>query len=81
MKNLNGFVFSKLGLIGSKSEGPIYFLQEFNYNEIEIVKKTNLWEEDMVIQSNLGKKVTIRGTVVDEKIVYEKISLYGAAIL
>jgi hypothetical protein len=33
MERFDGYLFSKLHLIGSKSEGPTYFLQQFDYKE------------------------------------------------
>ena len=73
MKVLDGFLFSKLANIGSRSEGPEYFLQEFDLKEIPIVKKAHLWEEDRVLQKHLATKVTIRGRLVDGHLHYEEI--------
>jgi len=39
MSEFHGFMFSKLHLIGSKSEGPRYLLQQFDYSEIHVAKK------------------------------------------
>ncbi len=76
MGKYNGFLFSKLGGIGSKSEGPTYFLQQFDYKEIMVIKKVPLWKEDPSLQKFLGKKVTIEGKMNNMGIVYEKIIDY-----
>ena len=69
-----GFLFSKLQRIGSRSEGPDYFLQGWDYSETPVIKKAYLWEEDPTLQPFLGKKVTILGELTDGGIEYQKIS-------
>ena len=59
MSTFNGFLFSKLGRIGTKSEGPDYFLQLKDYSEVPIIKKAELWQPDPELQKCLGKKVEI----------------------
>jgi len=74
MKTFNGFLFSKLHLIGSKSEGPSYFLQQFDYREILVVKKVHPWQEDPVLQKKLGRKVTLDGELTAQGIQYHQIA-------
>ena len=76
MEKFDGYLFSKLHLIGSKSEGPAYFLQQFDYKEIVVIKHANLWQEDPVLHKCLGKKVTVEGKMSSSGIVYEKIMDY-----
>ena len=45
MNEFHGFIFSKLHLIGSKSEGPNYFLQQFDYSELPLAKQAQLWRK------------------------------------
>lgn len=73
MKELEGFLFSKLGRIGSKAEGPDYYLQLFDSTEIPIVKKAHLWQEDPLLQKHLATKVTLSGYFEDNRFQYEKI--------
>jgi hypothetical protein len=73
-KNFDGYLFAKLALIGSKSEGPAYFLQQWDYKEFPVVKKVHPWEEDPGLQKFLAKKVTIEGTMTEEGIQYDKIT-------
>ena len=73
MRELNGFLFSKLQAIGSRSEGPVYFLQQFDEKEIPILKKVHLWEEDPVLQKLLGKKVTLHGRLSGGRIEYKDV--------
>jgi len=76
MKEFDGFVFSKLHRIGSKSEGPSYFLQQFDYSEFPIEKKAHLWEEDPSLQKVLGTKVTIGGEMPAGRLLYDSIAPY-----
>lgn len=73
MKRFHGYLFSKLHLIGSRSEGPTYILQLWDYSEIPVVKKVMLWNEDPMLHKFLGKKVTVEGTFRPEGIHYDKI--------
>lgn len=79
LAKFDGFVFSKLHAIGSKSEGPAYYLQQWDDKEIAIAKKTHLWQEDPALQKYLGKKATIEGKLNDGVLDYEKISDYRLA--
>lgn len=86
METFDGFLFSKLHLIGSKSEGPIYFLQslvpqegpdgEDLYREDVVEKHSLLWEEDSNLQKFLANKVTIKGQMTQGKIAYKQIGPY-----
>ncbi len=65
MEEFLGFLFVKLDAIGTKSEGPLYFLQLRDYQEISIVKKSpHLWEWDDELQKFLHTKVRIKGQKV-----------------
>jgi hypothetical protein len=80
MKELSGFLFSKLGRIGSRSEGPDYFLQQFDRSERPIVEKVipihkevHLFEKDPVLEKYLAMEVTIRGRIVEGFLHYKEI--------
>ncbi len=77
MNEFHGFLFSKLHAIGSKSEGPTYFLQQFDYKEIEIEKKTHPWEQDPDLQKYLASKITIAGELVSGHLRYDKVKPYS----
>lgn len=74
MARFDGYLFAKLHLIGTRSEGPIYFLQSWDYSENPVIKKTMPWQEDPELHMFLGKKVTLEGTFSEEGIRYRKIS-------
>ncbi|WP_339136528.1 MAG: hypothetical protein WGN25_01430 [Candidatus Electrothrix sp. GW3-4] len=76
MSAFHGFIFSKLHLIGSKSEGPSYFLQQFDYSEIPLEKQAQLWAEDPTLQKALGSKITVSGEIAGGKLRYDKIKPY-----
>lgn len=61
LEKLEGYLFAKLHAIGSKSEGPLYYLQLWNGKEVIVVKKVRPWENDPVLHGWLGKKVVIYG--------------------
>jgi len=73
LQRFDGYLFAKLVLIGSKSEGPSYILQQWDYKEIPVIKKVYPWEEDPVLHKFLAKKVTIMGNMMEEGIEYKKI--------
>ncbi len=74
MEIFDGYLFSKLHLIGTESEGPLYFLQQWDYTEPVVMKKTPLWEIDPELHSFLNRKVTIEGDLGPHGIEYQKIS-------
>lgn len=79
MARFDGYLFSKLHLIGSKSEGPAYFLQQFDYKEIAVVKQAHLWKEDPKLHKFLATKVTIVGQMTPAGIRYKDIMRYKPA--
>jgi hypothetical protein len=74
MARFDGYLFSKLALIGTKSEGPSYFLQQWDYGEIPVVKRSFPWAPDPQLHPFLGRKVTIWGEMGQEGIHYYKIT-------
>ncbi len=73
MKNFKGLIFSKLSAIGTKSEGPAYFLQQVDYSELKIQKTTPAWEADPTLHQFIARKVVISGNLVDNYLCYDKI--------
>ncbi len=72
----DGYLFSKLDRIRSKSEGPEYFLQQFDYQEYPVIKKAHPWLKDETLHPFLNKKVTIEGDMAISGIVYESVRDY-----
>ena len=70
---ISGFLFSKLINIGSRSEGPVYFLQEFNGSEVKIVKHAAPWQDDSQLRMNIATKVTIKGQSAGDGFAYTSI--------
>ena len=80
MTELSGFLFLKLGRIGTRSEGPDYFLQQFDRSVHPIVEKVipihkeaNLWEDDPLLRKYLATEVTIEGSIVGGDLHYKEI--------
>ncbi len=82
MEKFNGFIFAKLAQIGTRYEGPEYFLQIFekekNTTEIPIRKKSQLWEIDHQLHQFLAQKVAIKGQLKNKSIIYEEIERFGS---
>jgi hypothetical protein len=75
-----GYLFAVLAAVGTRSEGPVYFLQEMktykdlkDIHVIRIKKKTNMWQEDPGLHPFLGKKVVIEGTITDDELDYTSV--------
>ncbi len=79
MEKFDGYLFSKLNAIGSKSEGPTYFLQQFDYKEYPVIKQVALWKKDPKLHKFLDRKVSIEGKMSYSGIEYQKIGLYKPA--
>ena len=80
MKEISGFLFSKLGRIGTRSEGPDYFLQQFDRSKSPIVEKVipihkevHLFEKDPILQKYLAMEVAIDGRILDGYLHYKEI--------
>jgi len=57
---------------GSRSEGPEYWIQPLDdykerWEEILVRKQTKMWQEDPNLHGFVGKKVIIRGEVIETK--------------
>lgn len=74
MPKFNGYLFSRLAAIGTKSEGPVYFLQQFDYAEHQVIKKAPLWQEDPKLHRFLNRKVTIDGKMSYSGIEYNTVA-------
>jgi hypothetical protein len=77
MEKFYGYLFAKLFGIGTKMEGPQYFLQQWddqgNTTDTPIQKKGEPWKIDSVLHKSLAQKVTISGTLKENKIQYREI--------
>jgi len=76
MNTLSGYLFSKLMNIGTRSEGPQYFLQQFDYKEIVVIKQAEPWKEDPILHPLLNKKVTVEGELTSDGLIYSAIGAY-----
>jgi len=68
-----GFIFTKLGSIGTRSEGPEYYIQLYNYKEIHIIKNGITFQSDKVLDKFVGKKAIIEGEMFEGQLRYTKI--------
>ena len=78
MKKINGYLFAKLERLGSKSEGPEYYLQLLEevpgYGPIiKLKKQAELWQEDENLHPLLGEKILLTS---DLAISYNEVEPY-----
>ncbi|HRF38598.1 MAG TPA: BsuPI-related putative proteinase inhibitor [Saprospiraceae bacterium] len=61
IKTFEGYLFAKLNAIGSKSEGPSYYLQQHDGKEIPVVKRVAPWMKYPLLHACVGQKVALLG--------------------
>jgi hypothetical protein len=66
METLKGLVFIKQGRIGTKSEGPDYYLQTFNMEYLLKYADKDLWELDYYLEFFCRKFVEVTGKYDEE---------------
>jgi hypothetical protein len=84
-QTLHGYLFSKLAAIGTRSEGPAYFLQTFDDSDVQIKKHALPFQDDPALRAHLGTKVIIVGTMKDSVLDYTSVaqcptSVHGCVI-
>jgi hypothetical protein len=77
---INGFLFSKLGAIGTRSEGPAYFVQKFDGTEVGVEKHASLWQEDRKLRTHLATKVTVTGHMDGNHFSYSSIKKCASSV-
>ncbi len=71
--NLLGSLVSKTERVGTRSEGPEYYLWVDGGREIHVIKNATPWEDDPELQEVVGGKVWVLGTLVDGELVYKTV--------
>ena len=72
MDEITGILSAKIVRIGTKSEGPDYYIKPLDdyanrWSEILVWKKTHLWENDPGLHKFVDKKVLILGEIIETK--------------
>jgi hypothetical protein len=62
-EKFSGYLFARLHLLGTKSEGPSYFLQQADDSDLPVIKKVQLWEDDPALHARLGSRVAMTGVL------------------
>jgi hypothetical protein len=67
-----GIIISKKERIGTRSEGPEYYIEivepnDLGQTELAVRKKVPLWQEDPILQPHVGQKVQLIGEPVYTK--------------
>jgi hypothetical protein len=60
-----GFIYQKHGRVGTKSEGPDYFLQSYYQDFLLAHKARKPWEADETLAQFCCKMVEIEGEIVE----------------
>jgi hypothetical protein len=69
-----GRLVSRTERVGTKSEGPEYYLVLEDGREVHIVKNANLWEDDPRLHKMLEGEVWVSGALVGGELIYSRIS-------
>ncbi len=78
MESFTGYLFCKLDEFGTRSEGPVYFLQQDDYADILVQKRAHPWELDLTLHPHVDKMVQLLGEMGKAGISYEGIkALHG----
>ncbi len=72
--SISGYLFARLENLGSKSEGPVYYLQTERDGDVRINKKTHSWEVDPALHAHLGERVRLFGALKNDAFDYERIT-------
>lgn len=75
-QTFNGYLFSKLDAINSKSEEPHYYLQGFDNAETTIEKKAPKYHDDPKLRAHLATKVVVTGSLNGKELSYSSIDKY-----
>jgi hypothetical protein len=71
--NLLGTLLSRNERVGTRSEGPEYYLRTDDGREIHVVKNALPWKKDKVLHKMVDREVWIPGALVDSELVYKEI--------
>jgi len=72
MDEITGILSVKIARVRTKSEGPDYYIKPLDdyanrWSEINVRKKTHLWETDPGLHKFIDKKVLILGEIIETK--------------
>ncbi|MCA9708035.1 MAG: hypothetical protein KDK70_19435 [Myxococcales bacterium] len=81
MKRLAGLVYIKHGRVGSRSEGPDYFLQTKDGDFLLRWGDRPLWEPDYRLEFYGRRMVEVHGEVRDREVQVERIDPILATML
>jgi hypothetical protein len=73
-----GMLSARTERVGTKSEGPEYYLRLKDGAEIHVVKNATLWEADPALQALIDRKVWIEGKLAGGQLYYTQVKpAYG----
>jgi hypothetical protein len=68
---ITGKLISRLSAIGTKSEGPIYFIlptgEYAKWKEISVGTKVMRWMKDPILHDLVGETISINGEIIETK--------------
>jgi hypothetical protein len=68
-----GLVYVKHGRVGTRSEGPDYFLQTSKQDLVMVYRDRHLWEPDYQLEFYARRMVEVRGQVDGQTLKVESI--------
>jgi hypothetical protein len=72
MDKITGILSAKIVGVGTKSEGPKYYIKPLDdyanrWSEILVRKQAHLWQNDPILHKYIDKKVVILGEIIETK--------------
>jgi hypothetical protein len=68
---ITGTLISRLSAVGTKSEGPIYFIcpigEYTRWKEISVGTKVMRWMKDPILHDLIGEIISINGEIIETK--------------
>lgn len=77
---IDGFLYSKLSAIDSRSEAPRYFLQTPDGKDVAVESRAQPYLDDPALRQYLGTKVTVVGEMKGAALSYSSIQKCDATL-
>lgn len=72
--NPRGVLLSRTERVGTRAEGPEYYLRAEDGREFHVVKNALPWKADKVLRKELGNEVWMPGALVDGELIYKEVN-------
>jgi hypothetical protein len=72
--NVPGVLESRTERVGTRSEGPEYYLRTDDGREIHVIKNAVPGKDDKALRKEVGNEVWIPGALVDGELIYKEVN-------